>query len=154
LFDIGWTEMLVVAVVAIIFVGPKDLPAMLRTFGKTARKIRAMAGDFQRQFDDALKEAELDGVKDSINSVRNLDPTKQIKDKLNPLKSDLAEVEKDLNKVDGDEDLTELFDDSKAPQVSKPVEIDVDAALERQRKFDEAAKAAQNSGTAAITSSR
>jgi len=76
-------------IIAIVFVGPKELPAMLRTFGKAIKKVRAMAGDFQRQFNDALKEAELDGVKDAINEVRSLDPTKAIKDKLNPLKADL-----------------------------------------------------------------
>ena len=81
--------MLVVAIIAIVFVGPKELPAMLRTFGKAIKKVRAMAGDFQGQFNDALKEAELDGVKDAINEVRSLDPTKAIKDKLNPLKADL-----------------------------------------------------------------
>ncbi len=149
MFDIGWTEMLVVAIVAIIFVGPKDLPGMLRTFGKTARKVRSMAGDFQRQFDDALKDAELDGVKDSINQVRNLDPTKQIKDKLNPLKSDLKDIEDDLNKP-VEQDLSELFDEDLAPDGPEPVKVDVDAALERQRKFDEAAKASQSSGTSAV----
>jgi sec-independent protein translocase protein TatB len=63
LFDIGWTEMLVVACVAIIVVGPKDLPKMLRTVGKTVGNVKKLAGDFQKQFDDALKEAELDEVK-------------------------------------------------------------------------------------------
>lgn len=47
----------------ILVVGPKDLPAMLRSFGKAVRGMRRMAGDFQRQFDDALREAELDDVK-------------------------------------------------------------------------------------------
>ena len=46
--------MMVVAVVAILFVGPKELPAMLRTFGRSIKKLRSMAGDFQKQFDDAL----------------------------------------------------------------------------------------------------
>lgn len=81
--------MLVVAIIAIVFVGPKELPGMLRTFGQAIKKVRAMAGDFQGQFNDALKEAELDGVKNAIDDVRSLDPTKAIKDKLNPLKSDL-----------------------------------------------------------------
>ena len=63
MFDIGWTEMLVIAVVMIVVVGPKDLPRMLRTFGKTTAKLRAMAGDFQKQFNEALKEAELGDVK-------------------------------------------------------------------------------------------
>ncbi|MDD9910628.1 MAG: Sec-independent protein translocase protein TatB [Ahrensia sp.] len=92
MFDIGWTEMMVVAVVAILFVGPKELPGMLRTFGRSVKKLRAMAGDFQRQFDDALKEAELDGVKDTINEVRNLNPANKIKDHLNPIKQDLTDA--------------------------------------------------------------
>jgi sec-independent protein translocase protein TatB len=64
LFDIGWTEMLVVACVAVIVVGPKDLPKMLRTVGKTVSGLRRMAGDFQKQFDDAIREADLDDVRD------------------------------------------------------------------------------------------
>ena len=68
MFEIGWTEMLVIAVVMIVVVGPKDLPKMLRTFGKTTAKLRSMAGDFQKQFNEALKEAELDDVKKSVDS--------------------------------------------------------------------------------------
>lgn len=98
MFDgIGWTELLVVAIIAIVFIGPKELPAMLRTFGRVIKKIRGMASEFQGQFNEALKEAELDGLKDTIDDVRSLDPTKSIKDKLNPLKSDLeksVEVDK------------------------------------------------------------
>src|ERR687897_768248 len=72
MFDIGWTEMLVIAIVMIVVVGPKDLPKMLRTFGKTTAKLRSMAGDFQKQFNEALKEAELDEVKKSVDSLRGL----------------------------------------------------------------------------------
>ncbi|TIW15558.1 MAG: twin-arginine translocase subunit TatB, partial [Mesorhizobium sp.] len=50
MFEVGWSELLVIAVVMIVVVGPKDLPAMLRTFGRTAAKLRGMAADFQRQF--------------------------------------------------------------------------------------------------------
>jgi sec-independent protein translocase protein TatB len=67
-FDIGWTELIVVACVAILVVGPKELPRMLRGIGKTMGNLRRMAGDFQRQFDDALKEAELDEVKKAAQS--------------------------------------------------------------------------------------
>ncbi|MCJ8309398.1 MAG: twin-arginine translocase subunit TatB [Rhizobiaceae bacterium] len=150
MFDIGWTEMLVVAVVAILFVGPKELPGMLRTFGRAVKKIRMLAGDFQRQFDDALKDAELDGVKDGINQVRNLDPTKQIKDKLNPLKSDLDSVKKSVEEKT-DFNPEELFDESKAPDIDPPVEVDVEAALEKQRLADEAkAKLPPSSGKNAV----
>ncbi len=88
--------MMVVAVVAILFVGPRELPGMLRTAGQMIRKVRGLAGDFQRQMDDALREAELDGLKDSVNQVRNLNPTKAIKDSLNPLKADLEKTQAEL----------------------------------------------------------
>ena len=74
MFDIGWTEMLVIAVVMIVVVGPKDLPKMLRTFGKTTAKMRSMAGDFQKQFNEALKEAELDDVKKSVEVAEKPEP--------------------------------------------------------------------------------
>jgi len=70
MFDIGWSELLLIAVVAIIVVGPKDLPPMLRATGRMVSKLRRTAGEFQNQFNEALREAELDGVKDSINEIR------------------------------------------------------------------------------------
>ncbi len=92
MFEIGWTEMLVIAVVMIVVVGPKDLPKMLRTFGRTAAKLRSMAGDFQKQFNEALKEAELDDVKKSVDSLRSLNPANEIKKSLNPFEKAANEV--------------------------------------------------------------
>lgn len=92
MFDIGWTEMLVIAVVMIVVVGPKDLPKMLRTFGKTTGKLRAMAGDFQKQFNEALKEAELDDVKKSVDALRSLNPASEIRKQLNPFEQAAADV--------------------------------------------------------------
>lgn len=97
MFDIGWTEMLVIAVVMIVVVGPKDLPKMLRTFGKTTAKLRAMAGDFQKQFNEALKEAELDDVKKSVDSLRSLNPATEIKKQLNPFEKAAADVRAGLD---------------------------------------------------------
>jgi sec-independent protein translocase protein TatB len=97
MFEIGWTEMLVIAVVMIVVVGPKDLPKMLRTFGKTVGKLRAMAGDFQKQFNDALKEAELDDIKKSVDSLRSLDPAAQIRKQLNPFEQAAADVRSGLD---------------------------------------------------------
>lgn len=77
--------MLVIAVVLIVVVGPKDLPRMLRTFGRTTAKLRGMAGDFRKQFDEALKEAELDDVKTMVDDARKLDPRNEIKKHLNPI---------------------------------------------------------------------
>ena len=99
MFDIGWTEMLVIAVVMIVVVGPKDLPRMLRTFGKTTAKLRAMAGDFQKQFNEALKEAELDDVKKSVDELRSLNPASEIRKQLNPFEKAAADVRAGLNSL-------------------------------------------------------
>jgi sec-independent protein translocase protein TatB len=99
MFDIGWTEMLVIAIVMIVVVGPKDLPRMLRTFGKTTAKLRAMAGDFQKQFNEALKEAELDDVKKSVDELRSLNPANEIKKHLNPFEKAAADVRAGLNNL-------------------------------------------------------
>jgi sec-independent protein translocase protein TatB len=99
MFEVGWTEMLVIAIVMIVVVGPKDLPSMLRTFGRTAAKLRAMAGDFQKQFNDALKEAELDDVKKSVDALRGLNPASEIRKQLNPFEQAAADVRSGLDNV-------------------------------------------------------
>jgi sec-independent protein translocase protein TatB len=85
MFDVGWSEMLVIAIVLIVVVGPKDLPRMLRQFGRTTSKLRTMAGDFRRQFDEALKEAELDDVTETLSSVRKINPMNEIRKHLAPI---------------------------------------------------------------------
>ena len=71
MLDIGWSELLVVAVVAIVVVGPKDLPKLMRSFGFYAGKLRRSAADFQRQFDEAMAESEADEVRKNIESIRS-----------------------------------------------------------------------------------
>jgi sec-independent protein translocase protein TatB len=99
MFEVGWSEMLVIAVVMIVIVGPKDLPAMLRTFGRTVAKLRGMAGDFQKQFNDALKEAELDDVKKSVDSLRGLNPMTEIRKQLNPFEKAASDVRAGIDNV-------------------------------------------------------
>ena len=70
-FGIGYTEMFVVAVVAIIVIGPKELPRVLRAFGKTMAKMRGMAREFQGHLDSAMKEAGLEDVKKEFNNLKN-----------------------------------------------------------------------------------
>ncbi|HUU66275.1 MAG TPA: Sec-independent protein translocase protein TatB [Methyloceanibacter sp.] len=71
MLDIGWSELLVVAVVAIVVVGPKDLPKLMRSFGFYAGKLRRAAADFQRQFDEAIAESEADEVRKNIEAIRS-----------------------------------------------------------------------------------
>ena len=70
MFDIGWSELLVIGVVAIIVVGPKDLPKLMRGIGFYAGKLRRAATDFQRQFEEAMRESEMEEVRKSIESVK------------------------------------------------------------------------------------
>jgi len=67
MFDIGWSELMIIGVVALIVVGPKDLPVMFRKVGQFVGKARGMARDFQRAMDDA---ADQSGVKDLTDSVK------------------------------------------------------------------------------------
>ncbi len=69
MFDIGWDEMALVAVIALIVIGPKDLPQVLRTAGQWVRKARSLAGEFQRGVDEMVREAELHDLKNQVEKV-------------------------------------------------------------------------------------
>lgn len=81
MFDIGWSELLVIAAVALIVIGPKELPGVLRSVGHWMGKIRRMASDFQGQFQEAMREAEMadlkkhaDDLSQSMKSLADPDP--------------------------------------------------------------------------------
>ena len=83
MFDIGWSELLVIAVVALIAIGPKELPGVLRNVGHWMGKVRRMAAEFQSQFQEAMREAEMEDLKKHADDLNNaarsltkpLDPT-------------------------------------------------------------------------------
>lgn len=99
MLDVGWTEILVIAVVLIIVVGPKDLPQMLRTFGRMMTKMRGMASDFRHQFDEALREADLEDVKKTIGDAQKLNPLNTIREAVNPLRQMGNDIRSDLQKA-------------------------------------------------------
>jgi sec-independent protein translocase protein TatB len=70
MFDIGWSEFLVIAVVALIAIGPKELPGVLRMVGQWMGKARKMAAEFQGQFQEAMREAEMADLKKSFDEVK------------------------------------------------------------------------------------
>lgn len=96
MFEVGWSEILVIVIVLIVVVGPKDLPKMLRAFGKATTKFRATAGEFRKQFDEALKEAELDDVRDIINDAKSLDPRNDIRKVFDPVRTIGEEIRSSL----------------------------------------------------------
>jgi sec-independent protein translocase protein TatB len=71
MFDISWGEFIIVGVVALIVIGPKELPGVIRAVGRSLAKLRTMAGEFRSQFDDALREAELHDVKKEFDEFKN-----------------------------------------------------------------------------------
>ena len=70
MFDIGWSEFAVIAVVALIAIGPKELPGVLRMVGQWVAKARKMASEFQGQFQEAMREAEMADLKKSFDEVK------------------------------------------------------------------------------------
>jgi sec-independent protein translocase protein TatB len=91
MFGLGWGEVVVIGIVALIAIGPKELPSVLRTLGQWMGKVRRMANEFQGQFQEALREAEFadlkkhaDDISSSVNEFSNIDP--------------LADVQKDVER--------------------------------------------------------
>src|ERR1700716_1601568 len=74
MFDIGWSELVVIAVVALIAIGPKELPGVLRMVGQWMGKARKMAAEFQGQFQEAMREAEMADLKKSFDEVKEAAP--------------------------------------------------------------------------------
>lgn len=70
MFDIGWSEMIVIGVVALIAIGPKELPGVLRMAGQWIGKAKRMASDFQGQFQEAMREAEVADIKKQFDEVK------------------------------------------------------------------------------------
>lgn len=90
MFDIGWGELVVIGVVALIVIGPKELPTVLRTVGQWMTKIRRMAAEFQGQFQEAMREAELADLKKQVDAASDL--TRGVSD-FNPLETVRKEME-------------------------------------------------------------
>ena len=70
MFDIGWGEFVVIGTVALVVIGPKELPGVLRMIGQWIGKARRMASDFQGQFNEAMREAEMEDVKKAFDDIK------------------------------------------------------------------------------------
>ena len=115
MFDIAWTELLVIIVVALVVVGPKDLPRLMRTAGQWAGRARAMADQFRRSFDDIARQSELDELRSEVNRLQTsvIDPKAEIESAMYP------QGLPDLNSNVGDESFT--APNAVAPQSSSAV---------------------------------
>ena len=84
LFDIGWPELLLIGVVALVVIGPKDLPRALRTAGFWVRKARTLSREFQSSVDQMIREAELDEVRQELKKATEFDLEKELKQTVDP----------------------------------------------------------------------
>lgn len=84
MFDIAWSELLLIAVVALVVIGPKDLPNAIYTFGKWVRKARVVAREFQGHIDDMMRETELDELRREALKTRDMNIKKMMEDTIDP----------------------------------------------------------------------
>ncbi|MCF8468625.1 MAG: Sec-independent protein translocase protein TatB [Sneathiella sp.] len=84
MFDIGWSEMMFVVIIAVLVIGPKDLPQAISTIGKYVRKARAMARDFQSGINDLARETELADIKKDLEKNTDFNIKKQVEDAVDP----------------------------------------------------------------------
>lgn len=82
MFDIAWSELLLIAVIALIFIGPKELPQVLHSLGRMSAKLRRSADDFRRQFEDSVREAGYEDLQKNIQEFRSLHPANQLKESI------------------------------------------------------------------------
>jgi len=122
MFDIGWTEMMVIALIALIVIGPKDLPGTLKTVSQWVRKARSLTREFQSGIDDMVREAELDDAKKMLDATRRgnleqtignaIDPTGDVADEVRDLEQEARREEPSGSAAD------ESADDSNADKVA------------------------------------
>jgi sec-independent protein translocase protein TatB len=124
MFGIDSPELLVIAVVALIVIGPKELPGMLRSWGKWMAKMRGMASEFRGHVDEMVRQSDLDEVKKQLEGgssgldLQSLDPTKQIK---SLIQEGVAEGEKALSDAKAQIDASidnPLAEPESAPQIA------------------------------------
>ena len=113
MFNLGWGELVVIGIVALIAIGPKELPTVLRTLGQWMGKVRRMANEFQDQFQEALREAEFadlrkhaDDISSSVAELSTIDP--------------IADAQKDIERA---------FEETPAADAASSAENSVPAAL-------------------------
>ncbi|MBI4970040.1 MAG: twin-arginine translocase subunit TatB [Rhodospirillales bacterium] len=84
MFDVDISELAVIAVVALIVIGPKDLPKVLRLMGQMTRKAKNLAGEFQKGIDDMVREAELEEMKKKVESFNQVDFKREVEKAVDP----------------------------------------------------------------------
>ena len=103
MLDIGWSELAVVAVLALLVIGPKDLPGVMRTVGKWMQKARSISREFQSSVDEMVREAELEDARKALDSAKNLNVQQTIENAIDPtgeVKETARELDREARRED------------------------------------------------------
>src|SRR6266511_3728082 len=131
MFGIDSPELLVIAIVALVVIGPKELPNMLRSWGKWMAQARGMAAEFRGHVDEMVRQSELDDVKKQLEStsgldLQSLDPTKQIK---SAIQEGMAEGEKAIAEAKGTFDNQPAVAEAPSAVAEAPSAVDESAPI-------------------------
>ena len=108
MFDIGWQELFLIALVTILVVGPRELPRVLRTVVAAVRKVRGLANDFQRGIDELAHEADLDDIRRDLEKSASLDLESELKDEIDPI----GEIENSMRQLENEMEATGVETDT------------------------------------------
>jgi len=107
MFDIGWIEMAVIALIALVVIGPKELPKAMRSLAKWTRKARSMAREFQSGIDDMVRDADLDDARKAVESAKSFNIGKTLEETIDPtggLRDEASELEAEMAREAAEED--------------------------------------------------
>jgi sec-independent protein translocase protein TatB len=136
MFEIGWGELLIIGIVALIAIGPKELPTLFRTLGQWTNKLRRMASEFQSQFQEAMREAELADIKKQVDDMTS---QAQSYASFDPV----AEVRRELDSTQ--QQIENAMAEKPAPTTSPPVATEPSAAPAIAPSTDVAAPSSSSS---------
>jgi len=122
MFGIDGIEFLIILIVLVVVVGPKDLPKMMRAFGQATTRMRKTAAEFRRHFDEAMREAELDDVADTLKGAKTLNPRKKLTEIFDPLREVTSDIQSSLREqVAGEKPAESKGDVSKEENISSTI---------------------------------
>lgn len=128
MFDIGWSEMAVIALIALIVIGPKDLPNTMKTVAHWMRKARSLTREFQSGIDDMVREAELEDARKALDATRGGNLKRTLSNAIDPddeVGKEVRSIEQEARRKDGDGAKTS---DSKKPEALPDSKADKAAA--------------------------
>ena len=134
--DIGWSEMAVIAILALIVIGPRDLPRVMKTVGQWVRKARSVTREFQFSVDEMIREADLEDARKALRSAETIDPGTLVSDTVDPtgtMAEEMRDVAREANREAADRSPAAV-EKPPASDAEAEAEADGDAAADVKQK--------------------